>query len=348
MFKKISEEIDKGLFIPLPLLKNFSKIVGPLIFIILNHPEYLIMNIPSYKTRLKRHRLPWVHINNEKKYDSTKFLKNNYHNLSLLGDIENKKYIRPTRFCESDSLEIRAIASELRAENKSDEKFVQAAYNWVKNNKYLIFKPIGGALQTFKTKGGVCLDQLSLLAAIVRAGGIPARYRLYGLAPTQELYDTMVAPDTLLRETYKALGFLDAMHGEAEMKVNGKWIHGDPTFSDELSAGLGITISELGEEPGWRVRVSNSIDIRFEGFPILFRHFMFPLFLILRHTVDSVNDSLDQIREKGKTILENISIEEYKKKTRKKLIKPVLPTIEEVERFRKNLKDDIKLIISKE
>jgi hypothetical protein len=337
MFKNLRDEIDKGLFIPRPLLKNFIKTIGPLSFIISNHPDSIIQNIPAYKLRLKNHRLPWAHIDNESKFDSTKKIEREYLKNPLTENLENKKYLRPTRFCESNALEIRALAKKLRENSKSDEEFASAAFNWVKNNKYLIFKPIGGALQTFKTKGGVCLDQLSLLAAIARAGGIPARYRLYGLSPTQEFYDILVAPNAILRETFQALGFLDAMHGEAELYINGKWIHGDPTFSDELSVGLGVALSELGEEPGWRVRVDKSIDIRFEGFPIAFRNFMSPLFIILRDLVDNVNNSLDDLRERGKRIIEEIGIEEYNRRTRRKIIKPVIPTLEEVEEFRKNI-----------
>ena len=339
MFKKIREELDKGFFIPWPLLKNFLKSVGPLLFIISRHPSFLINNIPAYQKRLKRHRLPWMHIEDESEFDSTKKLNKKYFNDDI-GRVESKKYLRPTRFCESNAPEIRALAEELREKNKSDEEFVQAAFNWVKNNKYLVFKPIGGALQTLKTKGGVCLDQLSLLIAIARAGGIPARYRLYGLAPTQELYNLMVAPNPIIRETYEALGFLDAMHGEAELMVDGRWIHGDPTFSDELSAGTGIPISELGGEPGWRVRVKKSADIRFEGFPILVRRFATPLFLLLRNTVDEINKTLDELREKGRRILETIGVEEYNRR-KKRTFKPVVPSVSEVKAFREEMKKSL-------
>jgi hypothetical protein len=335
MFESIKKEIDKGFFIPWPLLKNFLGTVGPLIAILTRHPDSIIKNISAYGKRFNNHRVPWAHIDNETRYDSTIELKQKY--IDNPGSIDNElcnvKYLRPTRFCESDAVEIRALAHELRAEAESDIKFAQAAFNWVKDKKYLVFKPISGALQTFKTKGGVCLDQLSLLVAIARAGGIPARYRLYGLAPTQELYDAMVAPNPIIKETYETLGFIDAMHGEAELKVNGTWINGDPTFSDELSVGMGIPISELGGEPGWRVRVPKSVDIRFEGFPILFRHFFIPLLIILRKTVDGINDSLDDIRENGRIILDKISIEEYNINT-KKTFKPTVPPISEVKAFR--------------
>lgn len=338
MFNKLKEELDKGFLMPMPLLKNFLKTIGPLSFIICNHPQSIIDNIPAYKQRLKNHRLPWAHIDNESMYNSV--------NQINLNEIKNtnggigKKYLRPTRFCESDAPEFRALAKKLRKKNKTDEKFVEAAFNWVKNNKHLVFKPINGALQTFRTKGGTCLDQLSLLAAISRAGGIPARYRLYGLSPTQELYDLMVAPDPILRETFQSLGFLDSLHGEAELLVNGKWINADPTFSDELSVGMGVTLSELGQEPGWRVRVDKSLDIRFEGFPIIFRNFMSPLFIILRNTVDTVNYSMDEYRARGKRIIKEIGIEEYKRKTKKKIIKPVLPSLDQVKKFRRNIVEE--------
>jgi len=144
MFRKISDGIDKGLLIPRPLLKNFLKTIGPLSFIVANHPESIIQNISSYKLRLRNHRVPWAHIADERQYDSTELLnKKILDNLSQLKH-ESKKYLRPTLFCESDAPEIRALAEQLRAKSKSDEEFAQAAFKWVKTNKYLIFKPIGG------------------------------------------------------------------------------------------------------------------------------------------------------------------------------------------------------------
>ena len=98
------------------------------------------------------------------------------------------------------------------------------------------------------------------------------------------------------------------------LKLNGNWIHGDPTFSDYLSVGMGIPISEMGKEPGWRVRVTESSDIRFEKFPILFSQLMIPLLLLLRNIVDNVNNSLEEIRKKGEEILEKTSLEDIIKK----------------------------------
>jgi hypothetical protein len=335
MLDHFREEMDKGLIIPWPLLKNFLKTVGPLSYILANHPRSLIDNIPSYKKRLQVHRLPWVHIDHEGSYNATSQVEHYFEQLEPLKPA-SEKYLRPTRFCESDSPVIRALVKHLRDQYPSDEDFALAAFEWVKNNKYLVFKPMGGALSVFRSKGGVCLDQLSLLAAIARAGGIPARYRLYGLSPTQELYDVLVAPDPILRETFQSLGFLDALHGEAELLIKGRWVNADPTFSDKLSVGLGVSLSELGKEPGWRVRVEKSMDIRFEGFPLFFRQFMTPLFVALRHLVDDVNASLDDLRVKGEKILGEITLDEYREKMRRKLIRPVLPTVEEARAFRQH------------
>ena len=331
---RISEAIDKGFFVPWPMLRNFFTTIGPLSYIVLKHPEVIKGNFSHYYIRLKKSRVPWAHIANESKFDSTKTLsKEDYEDLP---PIRNEKYLRPTRLCECDAPEIRAIAKKIGAGELSDIEFAHAAYKWVMEEKEFVAKPMIGALQVFKTRGGVCLDQLSLLAAISRAGGIPARYRLYGLSFTQPLYDILVEPNPILKETFEMLGVLDALHGEAELYVDGKWIAGDPTFSPALAAGLDMPITYLGEEPGWRVRADGSGDIRFEGFPAAFRHLVIPTLMIILKTVDEANKTLDEIRIKGNEILEDTSIEEYNKK-KKKTFKPKIPTMDEVKEFRKKI-----------
>jgi hypothetical protein len=328
---RIAEAIDKGFFVPWPMLRNFIGAFGPLSYIIAKHPGVFKDNFPHYYYRLKKSRLPWAHIINESKFDSTKKLtKKDFENLP---PIRNEKYLRPTRLCECDALEIRAIAKKLGAGKLLDKEFAQAAYKFVLEEKKFVAKPMIGALNVFKTRGGVCLDQLSLLAAIARAGGIPARYRLYALTFTEPLYDIFVVPNPIVNETFEMLGFLDSLHGEAELYIDGKWIAGDPTFSPELSAGLDMPITYLGEEPAWRVRVEGKGDIRFEGFPAFFRHLMIPTLLIILKTIDDANKTLDEIRIKGKEILENTTIEEYNKK-KNKTFKPKIPTISEIKAFR--------------
>ncbi|HEC75684.1 MAG TPA: transglutaminase family protein [Thermoplasmatales archaeon] len=327
--KWLREMADKGDIIPPALIKNFLKTLAPLSYVIARNPKAIIKNMDAWKKRLKISRAPWAHIDDESEYDSVKLF-----NLEENGDlpvVSDEKYLRPTRMCECDSVEIRAMAKKLGAYEKEPIEYVKSIFYFVKNQKYLVFKPMVGALGVLKSKGGVCLDQMNLLIALARAGGIKARYRLYALSPSQEMYDVMVKDDPILRETYEILGFLDSLHGCAEIYVDGEWLQLDPTLSDELEAGMGLPIAEFGEEPAWRVRVPER-DIVFEGFPVLFQNMLILTALILRNTVDMVNKKLDDLRVKGRRILEEVGKEEYNKT--KKQFKIDMPSLEEIKKFR--------------
>ena len=327
--KWLKEMVDKGNIPPFPLMKNFIKTLGPLLYVIAKNPKTLIKNFPSWKKRIELSKPPWAHIENESIYDVTKSLdKEDFENLP---PIRNEKYLRPTRLCECDSPEIRAIAKKLGAYEKSEIEYAKSIFYFVKNQKYLVFKPMRGANGVLKSKGGVCLDQMSLLIALARAGGIKARYRLYAFSPTDELIDVMIKDDPVLKETYELLGFLDSLHGCAELYINEKWMQFDPTFSDELEAGMGLPITEFGEEPAWRVRLPER-DIIFEGFPIFFKNLLIGMALFLRNTVDNVNKKLDEAREKGRDIINEIGKNEYNR--RKKHFKIEMPSMEEAKAFR--------------
>jgi len=329
----LKEKVDIGDIPPMPLIKNFLKTVGPLSYAIARNPKVMIKNIDAWKKRLKFSKPPWAHLDDESNFDSTKMLSEE--DFKDLPPVSNEKYLRPTRLCECDLPEIRAMAKKLGAYEKEDIEYVKSIYYFVKNQKYLVFKPMRGAIGVLKSKGGVCLDQMCLLIALARAGGIKARYRLYAFTPANEMLDVMIMDDPVLRETYEMLGFLDSLHGCAELYVDGKWLQLDPTFSDELEAGMGLPVAEFGEEPTWRVRLPER-DIVFEGFPIFFKNLLVGMALLLRNTVDGVNAKLDEVRKKGKEILEKMGKEEYNRR-RKKQFKIEMPSIEEVKAFRQRV-----------
>ncbi len=329
MLGRLKEEMDKGLFIPLPMLRNLLGAVGPLAFVLAKHPRATLANVPVWMKRLRRSQPPWAHLDDEDTYDARQLLSSE--DYERMPSVRTEKYLRPTRLCESDAPEIRAMAGKLGAGEKSDLKYSRAVYEFVKNEKKLVFKPMRGALGTFCSKGGVCLDQLSLMTALLRAGGVSARYRLYALSPTEQFYDTVIKDDPLLRETLEMLGFLDSLHGETEALVDGKWIALDATFSDELEAGMGLPITSFGEEPMWRDRVLTT-DIRFEGFPILFRHLLVPILFALRSTVDVVNTKLDMLRAQGMETIDRLGRDGYNEQQSGTQIE--LPSMEEAEAFR--------------
>jgi len=335
MLEKIRNELDKGFFIPLPLFKNFLKATGPLLYVMGKNPQVILENIPVWVHRLKNMMSPWAHIDDESSFDSRQLLsEDDYKDLMPVSD---KKYLRPTRLCKSDAPEIRAMAKKLGAGKKTDEDYVRSVFYFVKNEKKLVFKPMRGAIGTFRSKGGVCLDQLSLIAALLRAGGLSARYCLYALAPSEQLYNVMIRDNPLLRETLEMLGFLDSLHGEVECLINGRWLPLDATFSNELEAGMGLPITTYGEEPTWRERISTA-DIRFEGFPFLFKNFLIPVAFLLRKTLDGINAKLDETRENGWKILDQTGIEAYNKKIAERQIE--VPSLSEVKHFREDKQEE--------
>ena len=325
------EMADLGNIPPFPLIKNFLKTTGPLTYAIARNPSVVIKSMGAWKRRLRSSKPPWAHIDDEREYDSTRlFTPEDFEDLP---PVTHQKYLRSTRMCECDAIEIRAMAKKLGAMEKDVMEYAKSIFYFVKNQKYLVFKPMVGALGVLRSKGGVCLDQMNLLIALARAGGIKARYRLYAFTPAEEMIDIMLTDDPVLRETYEMLGFLDSLHGCAELYINGRWIQLDPTFSDELEAGMGLPIAKFGEEPTWRTRIPER-DIVFEGFPVFFKNMLVALAFILRDTVDKVNSKLDEVRENGRKIIEEIGREEYNRK--KKRFKK-LPSMEEVKKFREQM-----------
>ncbi|MCD6448272.1 MAG: transglutaminase family protein [Thermoplasmata archaeon] len=329
----LQEKIDKGDIPPMPLIKNFFKTLGPLSYAVARNPKVMFNNLKAWKKRIAVSKPPWAHLEDESMYDSTKMLREE--DFRDLPPVSDEKYLRPTRLCDCHAKEIRAMAKKLGAYEKEPLEYAKSIFYFVKNQKFLVFKPMGGAIGVLKSKGGVCLDQMSLLIALARAGGIKARYRLYAFEPADEMADVMLRNDPVLYETYQMLGFLDSLHGCAELYIDGEWIQLDPTFSDVLEAGMGLPIAEFGEEPAWRVRIPER-DIIFEGFPATFKEILSALAFALRHTVDAVNAKLDEVRNKGEQILREMGKEEYNRR-KKKQKKVELPSIEEVRAFRQGI-----------
>ena len=330
----LREKMELGDIPPPAIVKNLLKTVAPLSYAIVRNPGSMVKNFEAWKKRLGAGKAPWKHLEDESEYSSTKML--DIHDFDGLVDIKQRKYLRPTRLCPCDDKNIKALAKKLGAWEISKEEYAKRIYYFVKNQKYLIFKPMGGAIGTLKSRGGVCLDQMSLVIALARAAGIKARYRLYAFTPTDELVDTMLRDNPVLMETYQMLGFLDSLHGCAELYINGKWIQIDPTFSDYLEAGMGLPVSNFEEPPAWGVRVPDR-DIVLEGLPVGLNASLVTLALLLRNTVDEVNAKLDAIREKGREILEEIGVEEYNRRLKKKGAAIKLPDVEDVRKFREQM-----------
>lgn len=322
---------------PKVMIGNMLKSLGPMIVVMLKHPITLTKrNAPAYKKRLKGVKVSRLNLSKEGKPFGTDQDQNDCNGYIP----SNERYLRPTRYCEMDSPELMALAKKLGAFKKSDREYAETIFNFVKNNIRLKFIPINGGVETLKCGGGVCLSQMSLLIALARIGGIPARYKLYGLAMVQPFYSAILEAEPLASEWYEAIGFLAALHGAAELKIDEKWISLDPTFSEELDVGLGLPIQRFGDAAtGW-VAVPGD-EIILEGLPWGLKSLFTPLLLILLGPMDAVNANLEKIRKKGAKMLEEMGEkgkEEYIKK-KKEGYTPDLPTFSEIKAFRDRMKE---------
>ncbi|MDB4483683.1 transglutaminase-like domain-containing protein [bacterium] len=89
---------------------------------------------------------------------------------------EVKPFLKPSPYIESNSKEIRKIASSLEDKSLNAWSQVEKNYTWVRENiAYKFDKQIHSCLRALEVKQGDCEELSSLFIAICRAQGIPAR-----------------------------------------------------------------------------------------------------------------------------------------------------------------------------
>ncbi|MEK4426843.1 transglutaminase domain-containing protein [Solibacillus sp. FSL K6-1523] len=129
---------------------------------------------------------------------------------------EDQRDSLPSRGVQSDSPEIMAIADKLLTDTMSDRDKAKAIYEYtaktisydVKKLKNSEFEWDDSALKVLNLKTGICQDYTYLALALLRAGGMEARY-VAGTA---------------------GAGFNFSRHAWVEVKVDGEWLTMDPTW----------------------------------------------------------------------------------------------------------------------
>ncbi|HMR49411.1 MAG TPA: transglutaminase family protein [Arachnia sp.] len=125
----------------------------------------------------------------------------------IVEDAERIRYLRPSRYCESDSLSPTAVAEfhDLRG-----AQLLDAVSSWVGTHLTYVSgssQPTDGAIQTLLSRQGVCRDFAHLVVALLRAREVPARV-VSVYAPGLEPMD---------------------FHAVAEAAIDGKWCVVDAT-----------------------------------------------------------------------------------------------------------------------
>jgi transglutaminase-like putative cysteine protease len=106
----------------------------------------------------------------------------------VVDDLDLIRYLRPSRYCESDSLGPTA-ASEFAG--LADKALLDAVRQWVQDRLVYVTGsslPTDGAVRTLLARQGVCRDFAHLVIALLRALNVPARLAAVyapGLSPME-------------------------------------------------------------------------------------------------------------------------------------------------------------------
>ncbi len=303
--KMLRDWMDRGYIIPLKMLKVTLNALPPLIKALVKHPIYIARSNRKADKNPPAYGKPSYEI---PEYEpGMKYCKS------------NEKYLRPTHLCNPHAKEIIALANKLGAFQVDEWTYANNVFKFVKENIKLAFVGLDREVDTLRRGAGTCIHQLSLFAALCRAGGLKARYKLYSLALVEPLYQNMVEASPVLKEWYDALGAF-MLHGTAEVYVNGEWVVADPTFTPEYEAAMGLPLAKLGEDPlgVWNYPVEGTTML-LEGLPYgVGIAWNFLVNFLARGERYKIDRGLEEARKRGREILEELGKEEYDRMARER------------------------------
>jgi hypothetical protein len=159
----------------------------------------------------------------------------------------NRRFLRPTRTCDSRAPEVIAIANSLGAYRVSDAEFAAAAFQFAKERVVFEIGPITPVEETLRRGTGSCFDCITVFIALCRCAGIPARYKLFTGDMIQNWRDALIEIDPLMQKWYDAISYF-LFEGEGEAYIDGQWrvAHVGPTAERQAAGGLPIT--HFGED----------------------------------------------------------------------------------------------------
>ncbi len=140
-----------------------------------------------------------------------------------------QQYLASTYYLDSDHPAIKAFAAKNAGQGEEIERAVRLYYavrDGIKYNPYLVHIDPSHYVAHFTLERGegFCVQKAILLAAVVRAAGIPVRV---GFANVRNHLTTKK-----LRERLK--GDLFVFHGYDEIFLEGKWVKATPAFDIDL------------------------------------------------------------------------------------------------------------------
>jgi hypothetical protein len=223
----------------------------------------------------------------------------------------NKKYLRPTLFCNCRAPVVTAMAQRLGAGRLSDREFAAAAFDFTKRNITVQMVALDDVDRTLARGTGSCLQKIAVFVALCRAAGIPARFKFCALTRLDDIFAASLRNAPLVKKWFDAMGnFL--LHGEGEALIDGLWVTADISSGPQWQAAAGLPITRLGETSVglWIFPVPGSSFIR-ESLCLGMRnstHMLFDKFLA--SSIPGFNQGFLEQIEKGRKVIEAAGGEE--------------------------------------
>ena len=148
-----------------------------------------------------------------------------------------EEYLRPTELCDFDKTpEIKTVTSELVAGMLNKYQKLGAICRFVKEFDYVYDNWYVKASDTLQAKAGMCSSKTNLLVAMLRAIGIPARYRVYKVEAELMLFEWMTGQDEQIAQQMGE-PYQEQDHVLAEVYTDG-WEAFDTSRDTPLEKGL--------------------------------------------------------------------------------------------------------------
>jgi hypothetical protein len=215
----------------------------------------------------------------------------------------NKKYLRPTRWCNPREPLVVAMANQLGAYRLSDWEFADAAYWFVKTKMLTEMVPMDGVSATLRRGTGTCYHLTSVFVALCRAAGIKARYKSFTMVLPEQLARSGKNHTKQVTETQELFS-RPSPEAEGEACIDGEWVVAHVAMRPELCARVRRPIPKLGEDAAGLIFSLAGPVRHFEAVPlgpgILMKYGM-PL---MKAAMERVNVTIQQKLPEGREIIE--------------------------------------------
>jgi hypothetical protein len=271
---------------------------------------FVTWNLSAFWRRLKRFQRPWAPFNPSRNLEAP---------VDTTVEIPKRteKYLRPSGDINPYEHEIIALAVKLGMKEKTKEEYAKAVFSYAKNNIYFCMEnPPIGVTEILKRGFGLCFSKTSVLAALTRVAGIPARFVTYKQEMAGGFIQMMAEEAAGAEDIAQALEEKKPAftHGCVEIFLNDKWMPLDITWTDEEEVGMDMPITQFGESPfeKWYHIIPDSVR-RNENPPSLSRikYSLAVSTFFLRGLYDRLNARFDSIRAIGRKKLDEIGRETY-------------------------------------